>query len=364
MEDTNVLEPYNQVYNAQVAQLINSTNVLVADALRVKTSKCRKCVLLANIKQYYNSKISEFQQGYLAGVQNEYLQALQINAGGLTQSQLDAEQQAIFDNTDSGPFFDITARAHTSNKKALLIGCNYVGTDNELYGCINDVNFIKSKLEDQYNFIQEDITIMTDESTNSFYPTKANILTAFINLLSSSKSGDTLFVLFSGHGSRTIDISGDEKSGLDDMIMPLDLNGITDDELKNCIQTYLHKDATLFALFDACFSETMLDLKYRYLDTTNNNENTINTNDAETFGNVIMISGCEDTQTSADTYIENLPRGAITWAFLNSLKDPNINTWLELLINVRTTLNQSYYTQIPQLSSGKPIDLNSKIWFL
>jgi hypothetical protein len=77
-----------------------------------------------------------------------------------------------------------------------------------------------------------------------------------------------------------------------------------------------------------------------------------------------MISGCEDTQTSEDTYIENLPRGAMTWAFLNSLKDPNINTWLELLINVRITLNQSYYTQIPQLSSGKPIDLNSKIWFL
>jgi hypothetical protein len=356
MGDTDVLAPYNQVYNAQVADLINSTNVLVAGALRVKTSKCRKCVLLANIKQYYDSKISEFQQGYLAGVQNEYLQALQINA----------EQQAILDNvnTESGPIFDITARAYTSNKKALLIGCNYVGTDNELYGCINDVNFIKSKLEDQYNFIQEDITIMTDESANSFYPTKTNILTAFINLLSSSKSGDTLFVLFSGHGSRTIDISGDEKSGLDDMIMPLDLNGITDDELKNCIQTYLHKDATLFALFDACFSETMLDLKYRYLDTTNNNENTVNVNDAETFGNVIMISGCEDTQTSEDTYIENLPRGAMTWAFLNSLKDPNINTWLELLINVRITLNQSYYTQIPQLSSGKPIDLNSKIWFL
>ena len=132
MGDSNVLAPYNQIYDAQVADLINSTNVLVASALQIKTSKCRTCVLLVNIKQHYDSKISEFQQGYLAGVQNEYLQALQINAGRLIKSQLDAEQQAILDNTESGPIFDITARAYTSNKKALLIGCNYVGTDNEL----------------------------------------------------------------------------------------------------------------------------------------------------------------------------------------------------------------------------------------
>ena len=32
------------------------------------------------------------------------------------------------------------------NKKALLIGINYTGTSNELYGCINDVNSIKERI--------------------------------------------------------------------------------------------------------------------------------------------------------------------------------------------------------------------------
>ena len=35
------------------------------------------------------------------------------------------------------------------NKKALLIGINYTGTSNELYGCINDVNSIKERITKQ-----------------------------------------------------------------------------------------------------------------------------------------------------------------------------------------------------------------------
>jgi len=32
------------------------------------------------------------------------------------------------------------------NKKALLIGINYTGTKNELYGCINDVESVKERI--------------------------------------------------------------------------------------------------------------------------------------------------------------------------------------------------------------------------
>jgi hypothetical protein len=35
------------------------------------------------------------------------------------------------------------------NKKALLIGINYIGTTNELYGCISDVNSIKERISNQ-----------------------------------------------------------------------------------------------------------------------------------------------------------------------------------------------------------------------
>jgi len=334
MVDTNLLTIHKQIYELRVVKAINIKNILIANTLQFK-NKYKKNLLLANIKKYYESAVKNFQQNYISGVNNEYLRSPYITN---------------YQNIDS------------SSKKALLIGCNYINTDNELYGCINDVIFIKSKLE-EHNFTENDITIMTDESLDKLYPNKTNILNSFINFLSASKSGDTLFFSFSGHGSRITDISGDEKSGLDNVIVPLDLDVITDDELKICIQLHLNKDATLFLLFDACFSETMLDLKYQYLDTINNNENTINANDI-TFGNVIMISGCQDTQTSADAYIEYTSRGALNWALLEALKDSNTTTWLQLLTNIRTSLNNSNYTQIPQISSGKPLDLNSKIFFL
>jgi len=253
--------------------------------------------------------------------------------------------------------------AYVSNKKALLIGCNYIGTKDELHGCINDVKFIKKKLEGSYGFSKSNIIIMTDKSKKPFYPTKTNILKTFINFLSSSTAGDLLFLLFSGHGSTTIDKNTDETNGLDEMIIPVDFNGIKDDDLKKCIDKYLHKDATLFAVFDSCFSGSVLDLKYQYTCTINNNKNIANAKNIDTLGNVIMISGCKDSQTSEDAYIK-LPRGAFTWAFLNSLKDPNIITWKDLLSKIRGMLKGSDFKQIPQLSSGKPIDVNSKICFL
>ena len=63
------------------------------------------------------------------------------------------------------------SQAITVNKNALLIGCNYIGTQYELSGCINDVVNIQHKLKTQYGF--NNILIMTD--TTSKKPTKANI---------------------------------------------------------------------------------------------------------------------------------------------------------------------------------------------
>ena len=60
---------------------------------------------------------------------------------------------------------------NTKNNSALLIGINYFGTDNELYGCVNDTNSIKSLIS-SYNF--QKISILTDN--NEKKPTRNNIL--------------------------------------------------------------------------------------------------------------------------------------------------------------------------------------------
>jgi hypothetical protein len=245
-------------------------------------------------------------------------------------------------------------------KNALLIGCNYTGTQYELNGCINDIENIQNKLKTQYQF--NNVLIMTDNTSKK--PTKANILDEVKNLLKNAKSGDKLFLAFSGHGTTIKDTNGDEKDGLDEMFVPLDFNYISDDEIKILINTHLKKDVTLFALFDCCHSGTILDLRYQYFDSEKKDNSTENTKGTETIGNVIMISGCMDNQTSDDAFINSKYQGAMTWSFLEVVnKNPNV-TWKELITTMRSTLKTSKYQQIPQLSSGKKLDLTNKICLL
>ena len=243
------------------------------------------------------------------------------------------------------------------NKKALLVGINYTGTQNELFGCINDVNSVKERINNE-GFTT--INTLTDITVKT--PTRDNILDEFKKLLVNSESGDLLFFLYSGHGSYVLDKNGDEKDGYDELLVSCDLQGITDDELKILILQYLKKDVTLFAMFDCCFSGTILDLKYQFLDSLNYDKYTENDKNIETMGNVYMISGCTEKQTSADAFINNKAQGAMTWSLLESLKTSQPKTWRELVKSMRGLLKTSEYEQIPQFSSGTFVDIDSKVF--
>ena len=146
------------------------------------------------------------------------------------------------------------------------------------------------------------------------------------------------------------------------MIIPCDLNRIIDDELKNIIQNNLKKGVTLIALFDSCFSGSVLDLKYQYMDSLDKNNFTENINETETTGNIIMISGCNDVQTSSDANINNKNQGAMTWAFLEAFKSEKNITWRNLLIKMRDLLKKSNFTQLPQLTSGSFLNIDSIVF--
>ena len=125
---------------------------------------------------------------------------------------------------------------------------------------------------------------------------------------------------------------------------------------------YLKKNVTLVALFDSCFSGSVLDLKYQYLDSLNYDNYTENSKQLETQGNVIMISGCTDEQTSADSVFNNKANGAMTWSLLESLKSNPSCSWRELIKLMRDKLKTSSFTQIPQLSSGSFIDIDTQVF--
>src|SRR3989304_4982196 len=195
--------------------------------------------------------------------------------------------------------------------KALLVGINYIGTSNKLYGCINDVNNMKSYLL-EHNYTEDDIQILTDETPDK--PTKKNILNSLFQLVISDSN--RLFFHYSGHGTRISDTNGDEADKNDEAIVPLDFakEGIIKDN--------------------------------HYV---------------ETPGNVTLFSGCMDAQYSADTFEDGQAQGAMTCCLLRVL--PKAKNLLELLLLLRQELERSGYKQTAFLSSGKASPLHSAVNF-
>ena len=80
-----------------------------------------------------------------------------------------------------------------------------------------------------------------------------------------------------------------------------------------------------------------------------------------TKGEVICISGCKDTQVSADAYIKGTFNGAMTWALTEVLSKSDKNTtWDYCLTSLREKLRNGGYPQIPQLTSGTKLDFKQK----
>lgn len=252
------------------------------------------------------------------------------------------------------PEFTVTK---TINKKALLVGINYINTPYELSGCIDDANRMKNLLT-EHGF--NSFNILTD--LTPLKATKQNILAEFKNMIVNAQSGDILFFYYSGHGSYTYDRNADEADGKDEMIISCDQQGVLDDEFKTILSNYLKRDITIVGLFDSCHSGTMFDLKFNYLDSNNYDKYTENNKVSECNGNVIMISGCMDSQTSAEAFIDNKAQGALTWSFIESInKTPN-SSWRELLKSMRDLLKTNSFSQIPQLSTDSFYDIDSKLF--
>ena len=267
-------------------------------------------------------------------------------------------------------------------KRALLVGINYIGTPNQLNGCINDINNIGSYLNTvrKYN----SFIILTDYTAQK--PTRANILSAFAVLLKGAVAGDELWFHYSGHGSLMRDTSGDEESGRDSCICPLDFSRagfITDDIIRNKLALLVPKGVRLYIILDACHSGTGCDLRYKYDDSsylTNKNEplpakyvttdwslqqtNYEYKRYTKTNGDVFCISGCQDTQTSADAYMDGQAAGALSYILLNCLHNnsPTTYKWKHLLKDICCGEKVYRFEQRTALTSGNPLNLEDTVF--
>lgn len=272
-------------------------------------------------------------------------------------------------------------------RTALLVGINYLRTEHALNGCYNDVVNASQYLRSTLGYNPTGITIITDGNRNAsatastLPPTRQNILAGISALVTGMVAGDEAVFHFSGHGSLVRDTNGDEATGYDSCLCPLDYAApssagggiITDDELRTLLINKVPRGARLYVILDCCHNGTGCDVRFKYEDYSillsppsartpiwrTQQKAFSNGKYTNTAGEVFMISGSRDEQTSADAYINNDFAGALTYAVFSILRANQATirmySWSALLRDVRHFMRVNRYSQIPQVMTGQLI---------
>lgn len=267
-------------------------------------------------------------------------------------------------------------------KRALLIGINRYQIDGaDLRGCVNDVKDLSAALVEFYGFSKKDITVLTDGAA-----TKKAMEAGIKALVRDSKRGDVAVLHYSGHGSNVPDDNDDEADGRDEILCPTDLDWkdpLRDDWLRSTFDG-LGDGVSLTVIMDCCHSGTNTreflppdaPVKQRYLPSpwglvaaesgrslprtvlSELRKSAPAARKARDIVNAelpeLLITGCRDTQTSADAFINGRYNGALTYGLVNAIrKAKGTLTYQELHDRTSAVLKQKKFDQVPQLEGRK-----------
>jgi hypothetical protein len=266
-------------------------------------------------------------------------------------------------------------------KRAVLIGINkYQVPGSDLRGCVNDVNNLQKVLTRYYGFAGKDITVLTDLKA-----TKKAMEAAIQKLVTGAKKGDVLLLHYSGHGSNVPDDDGDEADKRDEILCPTDLDWkdpLRDDWLRKTFDK-LKAGVSLTVIMDCCHSGTNTrailppdaPIKERYLPSPwdlvaaesgrklrgavkgelrsssrakRRKSDVVHADICE-----LLITGCRDTQTSADAYISGSYNGALTYYLVKSIEEENGKLSYRELHKQTLAKLKGGYDQVPQLEGEK-----------
>lgn len=244
---------------------------------------------------------------------------------------------------------------------ALIININYKNTQYQITNNQDNEERIKKLLINEFNYLEENITILSENDTNpKNHPTAINIMNNLGKLIiqAYNKNVDHIFIYYSGHGSYICDKNNDEKDNHDEVIIPSDFHKmgvITDDILHEYLE-YIPENCHCFGLFDCYHQGTLLDLKYKYLKnyrmiTENPNSNAL--------GNIIMISGYQNNNNTNnnESMINTQSHGIITNAFFDTLEKYNYQTtFFHLLDEMNHSLEENGNNLHPQLTSSRKLN--------
>ena len=258
----------------------------------------------------------------------------------------------------------------TSNRLSMTCAINdYRGTGNDLQGCVNDAigwDDILVKRGFQ-NILLKDSQV-----------TKDVFLQTFGNYVSDAKSGYSIVITNSSHGTSLPDNNGDDPDGKDEALCMYD-GFLVDDDIRNIIKN-LADGVNLTIISDSCFSGTVT---RAFLNSIRNSNPPVprympppdNVNAArlgilpvknrmfhtEEDMKEILISGCNDNEYSYDAYLGGAYHGAMSYFAQKIINENGPLTYKQFYDKLRANLPQNAYPQTPQLE-GKDENKN-KIMF-
>ena len=263
-------------------------------------------------------------------------------------------------------------------KRALLIGINkYQIAGADLRGCVNDVTALSGALVEFHGFKTGDIAVLTDGAA-----TKKAMQAGIKKLMREAKKGDVVVLHYSGHGSNAPDDNKDEADGRDEILCPTDLDWdspLRDDWLRTTFDG-LRAGVSFTVIMDCCHSGTNTrailppdaPVKERYLPnpwglaavesgrslpkkvTSELRRSPRSTRKAKDIVNAdlpeVLVTGCRDTQTSADAFINGAYTGALTFALVEAIRQSKGRlTYRELHDRASGVLKTRKFDQVPQL---------------
>lgn len=241
------------------------------------------------------------------------------------------------------------------SKYALCVGNNYVGTPNQLSGCVNDAN---------------DWAALLSEAGYKTVPliegTSVDTLAWLNDLIRQMGRGDRLVFTYSGHGTWVNDVDGDEEDQRDEALYMTDGLLILDDQLQE-VFSQLPTGSGALILSDSCHSGTvsrnMADLSTalgngtpRFISPAHFTDMSVAQAQAvEQITSVkpsrrtaSLISGCADVEYSYDAWFGDRANGAFTRAAIDAYTPgASLSGWYKA---IRNTLPSSEYPQTPQVT--------------
>jgi hypothetical protein len=248
-------------------------------------------------------------------------------------------------------------------KQSLSYGINiYPDPRNNLHGCVNDAKGWSDILINSYDYHNH---LLLDDMATTW-----NILERFGNMISNSKSGDSLVLTGSSHGTSIPTKDGNEIDGTEEAICTY--NGIIlDNTLRDMIKK-LPDGVNLTVILDSCFSgtctRTFLDSNIvpRYCEFYNKSVHFTHSLISsliikEEDMKEILISGCSDSEYSYDATINGVAQGAMSYYAQSIIRKQPFITYNQLDKELKKYLPSRNYKQKPQIE-GKQVNKDKIIF--